>query len=270
MAVPASAATLLPDFDAAGFASGAAIDNPYLPWRIGATSAQVAHHVADGEQVTERDAQKVLGRGPTILGVRTTTVLDKGYENGVLTERTFDHYAQDRQGNVWYMGEDTVAFEYDDNGHVIGRDTEGSWRAGRNGALPGYAMPASLAPGFAYYQEFAPEDDAVDEARTIGILDRLKVGSTTWRNVLQVLETTAAEPDSREFKFYAPGIGLIRAEEGLDAALSNPEVTFNRVATAPVPLPPAMLLLVAGIAALLALGRRRQRTTTFVPFGMRS
>ena len=72
----------------------------------------------DGERVTERDAQTVLGRGPKILGVRTTTVLDKGYENGVLTERTFDHYAQDRQGNVWYMGEDTTSFEYDDDGNA--------------------------------------------------------------------------------------------------------------------------------------------------------
>ena len=267
-AFPASAATFLPDFDAASFVRGAPIDNAYLPWRVGAKSAQVARYIADGEHVTERDAQKVLGHGPKILGVRTTTVLDKGYENGVLTEKTFDHYAQDRQGNVWYMGEDTTSFERDDNGHVISRSTEGSWRAGRNDALPGYAMPVNLAPGFAYYQEFAAEDDALDEARTIGILDSLKVGSTTYRNVLQVLETTAAEPDSREFKFYAPGVGLIRAEEGLDAALSNPEVTFNRVAA--VPLPPTLVLLVAGIAGLLALGRRGQRTTTRAPFGMRS
>jgi hypothetical protein len=272
MAFPASAATFLPDFDAASFVNRAPIDNAYLPWRAGAKSAQVARYVADGEHVTERDAQKVLGPGPKILGVRTTTVLDKGYENGVLTERTFDHYAQDRQGNVWYMGEDTTSFEYDDSGNVVSRSTEGSWRAGRNDALPGYAMPVSLAPGFAYYQEFAPKDDALDEARTIGVLDSLKVGSTTYRNVLQVLETTAAEPDSREFKFYAPGIGLIRAEEGLDENLANPEVTFNRVA--PVPLPSALLLLVAGVAGLVGLGRRSrsqgQRTTTLAPIGTRS
>jgi hypothetical protein len=270
MASPVSAATLLPDFDAVRFERGAAIDNPYLPWTVGARSAEAAHYVADGEAVTERDAQRVLGASPKIFGVRTTTVLDKGYENGVLTERTLDHYTQDREGNVWYMGEDTTSFEYDDAGHVIARSREGSWRAGRNHALPGYAMPASLAPGFAYYQEFAPGDDALDEARTIGVLASLKVGSTTFRNVLQVLETTAAEPDSREFKFYAPGVGLIRAEEGLDPTLSNPEVTFDRVAPAPVPLPPTLLLLAAGIAARAALGRRGQRTMTRVPFGMRS
>ena len=222
VALPAAAATILPEFDSGNFRKGASIDNPYLPWRVGAKSAQVAHYVSDGERVTERDAQTVLGRGPKILGVRTTTVLDKGYENGVLTEKTFDHYAQDRSGNVWYMGEDTTSFEYDDKGKLVSKSSEGSWRAGRHNALPGYAMPVDLTPGFAYYQEFAPADDAVDEARTVGVLDSLKVGSTTYRNVLQVLETTAAEPDSREFKFYAPGVGLIRAEEDLDVKSRQP------------------------------------------------
>ena len=109
--------------------------------------------------------------------------------------------------------------------------------------------------GFEYYQEFAPEDDAVDEGKTFAMLDSLTVGATTYRNVLQVLETTAVEPDSREFKYYAPGVGLIRAEEGLDESLSNPELTFDRV-EAPVPLPPGLLLLVAALAAWSALRRR--------------
>ena len=125
-----------------------------------------------------------------------------------------------------------------DDSRLVSKSTEGSWRAGRNHALAGYAMPVDLTPGFQYYQEFAPEDDALDEARTFAILDRLNVGATTYRNVLQVLETTAVEPDTREFKFYAPGVGLIRAEEELDMNLANPGVTFNRVEAAPVPLPP--------------------------------
>ncbi len=269
-AFPAAAATILPDFDAGNFRKGAPIDNQYLPWQVGARSAQVAHYVADGERVTERDAQKVLGRGPKILGVRTTTVLDKGYENGVLTERTFDHYAQDREGNVWYMGEDTTSFEYDDDGTLISKSTEGSWRAGRHHALPGYAMPVDLSPGFQYYQEFAPADDAVDEGKTFAIVDRLRVGGTTYHDVLQVLETTAAEPDSREFKFYAPGVGLIRAEEELDTNLANPGVTFNRVEVAPVPLPPTLLMLLAGLAGLAAVGRGRHITTTLAPIRTRS
>ncbi len=269
-AAPAGAATMLPGFVSSNFAPGAPIDSLYLPWRVGARSAQVARGVADGEPFVERDVQKVLRAGPRILGVRTTTVLDKGYEDGVLTEKTFDHYAQDRFGNVWYMGEDSVAFERDDDGKIVSRSTEGSWRAGRHGARPGYAMPASLEPGFAYYQEFSPKDNAVDEAKTLAVLNALRVGGTTYRNVLQVLETTAAEPDTREIKYYAPGIGLIRSEEGLDESLSNPEATFNRVSPAPVPLPPSLLMTAAGFAGLVVVARRRQRTTTLAPAGTRS
>ena len=91
-----------------------------------------------------------------------------------------------------------------------------------NNARPGYAMPAKLDLGFEYYQEFAPEDEALDKGETFAILDSLKVGSTTYRNVLQVLETTELEPDAREFKYYAPMVGLIRVEEGLDANLVQP------------------------------------------------
>ncbi len=217
------AAPVLPSFDPADFVEGAAIDNLYLPWEIGARSAQVGHGVdEDGQPFTERDVQKVLGLGPKIGGVRTTVVRDNGYEDGVLSEKTRDYYAQDKHGNVWYLGEDTVAYEFDDNGKIIGRDTTGSWRAGRHGALPGYAMAADLTPGFEYYQEFSPKDGAVDQAKTLSVLGSLMVGDHTYFSVLKVLETTAVEPDARETKYYAPGVGLIRAEEGLDEDLREP------------------------------------------------
>jgi hypothetical protein len=257
--IAAGAATLIPDFDAADFAPGAPIDNLYFPWEIGAISAQVARGVEDGEPFEERARQQVLRHGPRILGVRTTAVLDTAFEDGVLVEKTRDYYAQDRKGNVWYMGEDTTAFEYDDEGNLIGTSTDGAWRAGRNDARPGFAMPKRTDLGFRYYQEFAPEDDALDEGETFALLDELKIGSTSYRNVLQVLETTAIEPDSREFKYYAPGVGLVRVEEGLDLGLSNPERTFDRV-VAPVPLPPGLVLQGTGLLGLLALRRRRMTT----------
>ncbi len=259
----ARASTFLPDFGSAKFVTGAPIDNLYLPWEVGARSAQVAKGVdEDSEPFEERDEQKVLGHGPTIRGVKTTTVIDKGFENGALAERTRDYYAQDTAGNVWYMGEDSTAFEYDDEGELIGTSTEGSWRAGRNGALPGYAMPANPDLGLEYYQEFALADHALDKAKNLAVLDSLRVGGTIYRDVLQILETTDLDPGTRELKYYAPYVGLIRVEEGLDMNLSNPEVTFNRVA--PVPLPPGLLLLGSGVLGLLA-ARRRQRTMTLAP-----
>ena len=142
---------------------------------------------------------------------------------------------------------------------------------GRAGTTPFPATRCrrSLELGFKYYQEFAPEDEALDKGETFAILDELRVGSTTYRDVLQVLETTDVEPDSREFKYYAPAVGLIRVEEGLDANLANPELTFNRVEAAPIPLPPGLFLIGTGLVGLLALGRR-QRTTTLAPMATRS
>ena len=77
------------------------------------------------------------------------------------------------------------------------------------------------------------------------------------------------EPDSREFKYYAPGVGLVRVEEGLDASLGDPELTFNRVEVAPIPLPPGLVLIGTGLFGLLVAGRR-QMTTTLAPRGTRS
>jgi hypothetical protein len=253
---PAVAVPLLPNFDAAKFVNGAPIDNRYLPWLPGTRAVFVGTGEEDGEPVNERDVTRVLGQGPNILGVRATTVLDTAHADGVLIERTKDYYAQDKTGNVWYLGEDVTNFNYDDDGVLLGTDSEGSWRAGRNGALPGFAMPKSTRIGLNYYQEYAPNDEAVDEGTTFALLAALDVSGIIYRNVLQVYETTAAEPDAREFKFYAPGVGLIRAMEGLDAHLRNPEVVADRIA--PVPLPAGVWLLGSAAACLFGLRRRRR------------
>ena len=76
------------------------ITNPYLPWRPG--SVWVYRGIKDGQ--TQRDVVKVLARTKTILGVKATIVSDVATHNGTVLERTQDWYAQDRDGNVWYLG----------------------------------------------------------------------------------------------------------------------------------------------------------------------
>jgi hypothetical protein len=253
----AHSAPFLPDFAAATFVPGAPVDNRYFPLLEDRTRVFTGQKEEDGEVVTERFELTVLGRGPTILGVPTTTQRDRAFEGGLLVEDTFDYFAQDTAGNVWYFGEDVTNFVYDDEGNLISTNDESAWRAGVNGALPGYIMPADLTVGFNYYQEFAPADEALDQAETFAV--GLDIGDFT--DVLQVFETTELEPDAREFKYYAPGIGLIRAEEGLDRNLRNPEITFDLVsaAAAPVPEPATVTLLGLGLAGMLANGVRRRR-----------
>ena len=267
---PAGAGTLLPDFSRATFVPRAVIDNPYLPYIVGSRNAQVAEGVEDGEPFEERDVQTVLGAGPKILGVRTTTVLDRAFEDDLLVEQTRDYYAQDTDGNVWYMGEDVKNYEYDEEGNLIDTNSESTWRAGVHKARPGWAMPAEQIIGQKYFQEHAPLDDALDEGQTYAILKELNVGSVVYAKVLQVFERTRVEPDAAEFKFYAPDIGLIRAAEDLDENLMNPERVFDRVSPAAIPAAAGAAPAGERAGRSVRAARRRQITTTLAPMLTRS
>jgi hypothetical protein len=113
-------------------------------------------------------------------------------------------------------------------------------------------MPESTEPGFEYFQEFAPEDDALDEGLTIDILDSMEAGGVTYGRVLRVFESTSVEPGEFGVKYYAPGIGLIQEDEGVNEDLEDPDLVFTRV----IPLPGPLALLLGGLGALAALGRR--------------
>ena len=250
----ARAAPFLPDFEAATFVSGAPINNPYFPLLDKKTRVFV------GETPAERFELTVLGAGPIILGVQTTARRDRSFEDGLLVEDTFDYYAQDSIGNVWYFGEDVTNFHYDDEGNLIGTDSESAWRAGINGALPGYIMPVDLTVGFNYYQEFAVLDEALDQGLTFAAGQIVSIAIGEFSDVLQVLETSELEPDAREFKYYAPGVGLILVEEGLDANFQNPESTFELAAT--IPEGGTLALLGLGLSGMFAI-RTRSRVGTY-------
>jgi hypothetical protein len=252
--------TVLPSFDADAFRPDARIDNPYFPLATGQKTVLFARGEDDGEAFTERSELTVLKRrGPTILGVRATVQRDRAYEDSLLVEDTFDYYAQDRKGNVWYLGEDVTNYHYDDDGKLTGTDNASAWRAGVNGARPGYIMPAEPDVGFSYFQESAPGDGALDEARIASRGEVVAVEAGVFRNVLKILESTALEPGALGYKYYAPGVGIIREDEGLDASLGNPTLVFGAVKVAPVPLPAGLPLILGGIAALGFGGWRRRR-----------
>ena len=252
-AASAQAEPTLPDFNAAAFAPGAPITNPYFPLLDDLTRIYTAAD-AEGNPVDERFELTRAGAGPTILGVATIQRRDRSFEAGLLVEDTFDFYAQDTAGNVWYLGEDVTNYVYDADGNLVGTNNSSAWRAGVNGALPGFAMPATQTLGQSYYQEFATADDALDQAEISAIGLTVVAGGRTFTDVLRVYETSAIEPDAREFKYYAPGVGLILAEEGLDANRLNPELTLALVAA--VPEPSSGLLLLLGMPVLAAWRRK--------------
>jgi len=254
-AASAQAEPTLPDFSTAVFVPGAAISNPYFPVLDDLTRIYTATD-PQGNPVDERFELVRAGAGPIILGVATTQRRDRSFEDGLLVEETFDFYAQDTAGNVWYFGEDVTNYLYDAGGNLIGTNSSSAWRSGVNGALPGFAMPATQTLGQSYYQEFAAADGALDQAETSAIGLTVIAGGRTFSDVVRVYETSALEPDAREFKYYAPGVGLILAEEALDASRRNPELTL--ALTTAVPEPSSALLLLMGLP-LLAAWRRKAR-----------
>src|SRR5437763_4540940 len=160
-------------------------DNPWFPLEPGTTF--VYRGVKDGKP--SRDVVRVARRTATIDGVPCAVVGDRLYLAGKLEERTTDWYTQDDRGNVWYYGEDTA--ELDPAGRVT--STEGTWRAGRDGAQPGIYMPAHPKAGVAGRQEFL-KGHAEDHFEGLGLHARVRVPAASSADALLTKETTPLEP----------------------------------------------------------------------------
>jgi hypothetical protein len=137
-----------------------------------------------GEISTETVVVKVLNETRSVLGVSSRVVRDRVYVGELVIEDTFDWYAQDDGGNVWYMGEDVTDFEYDDEGNLIGTSHPGAWEAGVDGAQPGHFMNANPQIGEHYYQEFYA-GVAEDEGEGIGLNETHSVPFGTFVGVLR-------------------------------------------------------------------------------------
>lgn len=147
----------------------------------------------------------VLDNTIEIGDITAAVVEEQESENGRLVEISKNYYAICRStGSIYYFGEDVDIYK---NGKITSHD--GSWRAFENRNKPGLMMPGSALPGARYYQEIAPET-AMDRAEIVSVSEKVNTEKTSFSNCLKILETTPLEPEAREFKYYAPGIGLIQ------------------------------------------------------------
>jgi hypothetical protein len=178
------------------------VDNPYFPLVPGTVLIYEGTSGGEREVVTIR----VTAETKEILGVACIVVRDTVKIAGEVHEDTFDWYAQDVDGNVWYMGEDTKEYE---DGKVS--STEGSWEAGVNGALPGIIMPADPAVGLAYTQEHLA-GEAEDKGEIVALDQRVNVPAGNFEGVVVTEDWTPLEPKVREHKYYASGVGVVFEE----------------------------------------------------------
>ena len=192
------------EFRAANFSIMKAIDNPWLPLFPGTVFRYINTINEDGKTSHEHIQVTVTSDIKKILGVNCEVVHDQVKENGEVTEDTYDWYAQDVFGNVWYFGEYTQALT------DTGWSTEGSWEAGVQGALPGIVMFADpgLFIGTTYHQEFL-QGVAEDEARVINITSNATVAYGHFTNCVKTKEFTRLTAGDIEFKFYAKDIGQV-------------------------------------------------------------
>jgi hypothetical protein len=177
------------------------IDNPYLPLRAG---SRWVYRETDAEGGRSRVVVTVTHRTKLIAnGVRARVVRDVATEGRRVIERTFDWYAQDRRGNVWYLGEDTTAFE---PGKPPSK--EGSFEAGVDGAQAGIVMRAHPRVGQHYRQEFY-RGHAEDRARVMSRREQAEAPAGFFPRTLMTAETSPLEPRVLEYKFYARGVGQV-------------------------------------------------------------
>ena len=175
------------------------VDNPYLPFLPGMRWVYQGVN-ENGEH--ETTTVEVLTETRTVMGAPATIVHDLVEIGGELVEDTSDWYAQDDRGNVWYLGEDTTAY---DGGRT---SKAGSWEAGVAGARPGIVMLATPEVGTIGYRQEYRRGKAEDMALVVAAGGDQTV-DTVYHDVVVTQEWTPLEPDVTEQKSYAPGVGLI-------------------------------------------------------------
>jgi hypothetical protein len=131
-------------------------------------------------------------------------VQDQLFLSGKLEEKTTDYYTQDTHGNVWYFGEATE--ELDTQGHVTSR--EGSWLAGKDGAVPGIFMETDPVVGHSFRQEYYP-GHAEDQFAVVSLAAGVQVPYGSFTGALLTQEWTALEPKVLDHKYYVRGLGEV-------------------------------------------------------------
>lgn len=185
-----------PQIDPAHFVSG--VNNMYFPLVPGTVFDYDVIETDETVTVTVTAETKV------VMGVTCIVVRDIARSGGQIVEDTYDWYAQDDGGTVWYFGEDTTEF---DGGQS---SKEGSWEGGIDGALPGKIIPGTPHLGDVYRQEFY-EGEAEDQGEILSLDAAVTVPVGAFTGCLKTRDFSALEPTVEENKFYCPGVGQVRA-----------------------------------------------------------
>lgn len=179
------------------------ITNPFFP--LASLKQDILEGTEGGKQVRiTRTVMPDKHRTFTIAGkeVDALVVEDREIEDGVIAEVAIDYFAQDDNGTVYYLGEEVDEYE---GGKLKGH--EGSWMFGRDTQIPGVQFPAHPKVGVRFKTEdVSKEINETDEV--VSVSETVVTPAGTFKNCVKVREDLA--DGTTEYKYYAPGVGVVR------------------------------------------------------------
>jgi hypothetical protein len=213
-------ASQLEDFNAENFDTSTLVDNPWLPLEPGMQYIYDGVTVDGGETTEHRVVITVTDLTKVIEGIETVVTWDEDYSGGDLVETELAFYAQDKDGNVWRMGEYPEVYE---NNKLVEAP---AWISGLKGAIAGIMMAADpQKEDRSFSQGWGPAVGFTDRWQVDKIESENCVPIDCYENVLVTAEYSETEPDAFQLKYYAPGIGNVRVGWlGLDATREELEL----------------------------------------------
>jgi hypothetical protein len=220
---PTGSETVVPgfaDFDPGNFDNATIIDNAWLPMQPGTKWVHEGTAVENGETITRRIEFTITDLTKEIAGVRTVVAWIVDYNDGEVIEKEIAFYAQDNQGNVWYLGEHPEEYE---NGEFIAAPT---WIAGLDEARAGVKMWAEPKVGSpVVYQGWGPSVEWSDYGQIEQVGQEICVPVDCYTDVLVNVETSLGEVDAYQLKYYARNVGeVLVGWRGKDATQENLEL----------------------------------------------
>lgn len=191
--------------DPENFSDSTRIDNPWMPMKPGTRYVYEGTTIEDdGSAVPHRVVINVTDFTKVIGGVRSVVTWDLDYSDDNLVEAELAFFAQDDDGTVWRMGE--YPEEYED-GEFVAAPT---WIHGFEEARAGIMMQANPQLGTpSYAQGWGPAVDWTDRGRVDQMGQQATVPAGSYEDVLVIAESSAAEPDAQQLKYYARGVGNV-------------------------------------------------------------
>jgi hypothetical protein len=169
---------------------------------------EVAHIELEFSVLYQTKTIKFVSAKGKSITVKTRVIEEREFEDDELVEVSRNWFARCVQtGDIYYFGESVDNYE---DGEIVNHD--GSWQAGKNGALPGIIMPGTYLLGARYFQELAP-GVALDRGEHTAMGLQIATEAGNFKSCVEVLDTNALEPKAAgDIKRYCPGVGLVQDE----------------------------------------------------------